>query len=239
MLVLWSPTPLALCAGTGIILVPGIASLIGYLRLRRGSEPTPDAPATPVLVSVVLAMIVVSVPIRLAVRDHLLQTFRMPSESMVPTLVPGDFMFADRRVQARDCRPGDLVVFRYPKDRSVNFVKRVIGVGGDVLEIRDRVVYRNGHALDEPYVRHMDPMIEPATVGPRDQLASFEVPAGQLFVLGDQRENSMDSRYWGCVPASDVIGRITGIYWSMETPAYHVRWERVGRTVRELEQLAR
>lgn len=238
LLVLWRFSVLSLCGGIVLALLPNLLSAAGYLRLRR-SEPAPDAPATPVLVGVCLAMMVVSVPVRLLLREHLIQAFRMPSESMVPTLFPGDFMFADRRVAGRDCRPGDLVVFRYPVDRKVNFVKRVIGMGGDVIEIRDRVVYRNGQALVEPYVRHMDPMIEPASMSPRDNLASFKVPDGQLFVLGDQRENSLDSRFWGCVPASDVLGRITGIYWSMESPANRVRWERVGRTVPELVALAR
>lgn len=238
-LALWRPGLPALGAALALAIAPNLVSVVGYLGLRRDHEPTPWAPAAPVLLSVCVAMIVVSVPVRMLVRDHLIQAFRIPSESMAPTLIPGDFIFADRRVAGRDCQPGDLVVFRFPMDRSVNFVFRVVGIGGDVLEIRDRVVYRNGNVLEEPFVRHTDPMIQTASVSPRDNFAAIRVPEGQLFVLGDQRENSNDSRYWGFVPASDVLGRITGTYWSMESPGYRVRWERVGKTVHELEQLAR
>ena len=112
---------------------------------------------------------------------------------------------------------GEIVVFRYPRDPEEAFLKRVIGVGGDQVEIRDGVVYRNSRRLDEPYVVHRSP-----GQSSHEQMPRLTVPPGSLFVMGDNRDNSSDSREWGFVPEQNVIGKPIFVYWSYDAPS--ARW---------------
>ncbi len=151
--------------------------------------------------------------------------FYVPSGSMRPTLQPGDYVLANRFVYyLHPPRRGDVIVFRYPQDARRDFVKRVIGVPGDVVEERDGQVLVNSEPVVEPYVLHMSagtPWIP--------QQGSWRVPPGRLFVLGDNREASLDSRFWGTVDAHEVIGKAFLIYWSRGEHWWDVRWERIGR----------
>jgi signal peptidase I len=179
-----------------------------------------------------------------------LQAFEIPSSSMENTLLIGDHVFVDRVVEApatrwiqpllpyRNIRHGDIVVFLSPAEPGLYVVKRIIGVPGDRIHLKDGIVYRNGQALQEPYVIHngtynpyrdnfpAEPPSESvsATLEWRLTLGSHlagddvVVPPERYFAMGDNRDVSYDSRYWGFIPRENVIGRPVFIYWSFETP---------------------
>lgn len=171
------------------------------------------------------ALTAVSAGVTALMRDVLphpaIRSWRIPSAAMQPTLEIGDFCFSSGLSAGH--RTGDVIVFRYPLDRTVSFVKRVIATPGQSVEIRDKVVFVDGARLDEPYVQHIDRQILPdsdaSPMKTRDTLPPFRVPPGMLFVLGDNRDNSSDSRFWGFVPVDDVYGRVTKIYF----PPSHAR----------------
>lgn len=184
----------------------------------------------------------------------ILQAFEIPSSSMEDTLLIGDHVFVNRErfsaptrwlgplLPYRDPQRGDTVVFLSPAEHGLFVVKRIIGVSGDRIHLRDDVVYRNGQKLDEPYVRHKGDLNDPArtyranfpAVAPtsmdnlatdwQDELNShivgedIVVPPNSYFAMGDNRDVSYDSRYWGFIPRSNVIGRPMFIYWSFITP---------------------
>ncbi len=122
---------------------------------------------------------------------------------------------------ARAIRRGDVVVFKFPEDPRRDFIKRVIGLPGETVEIRDKRVLVDGRLLDEPYAFHSDDRVWPDRAGVpergrrRDHLAERVVPAGSYFVMGDNRDDSNDSRFWGPIPGSNVVGRAMFVYWSL------------------------
>jgi signal peptidase I len=178
----------------------------------------------------------------------LVQAFIVPTGSMESTVLIGDHLLVDKLSYSpadpisklllpyTEPKRGDVIVFRYPMDIRQNFVKRVIGVPGDHIHLVDKVVYVNGRALTEPYTQHIDPHIEPyrdnfpsQPVGPvadrgQQMLAAnvsngeLVVPEGNYFAMGDNRENSLDSRYWGFVPRENIIGKPLVIFWSYDAP---------------------
>jgi signal peptidase I len=162
-------------------------------------------------------------------RAHRVQAFRMPSQSMSPTLRVGDFFFADKRPSARVPGRGDIIVMSFPPNPKVTFVKRVVAIGGDSLELRAKQLYVNGRVVAEPFVIHTDPTMRPAEYDRRDNLGPIRVPQGSVFVLGDNRENSNDSRYFGPVRSELVLGRVLWIYLSWDGERNAVRWDRIGR----------
>ena len=181
-----------------------------------------------------------------------LQAFEIPSSSMEDTLLIGDHVFVNREQFAppthwlgpllpyRDLRRGDIVVFLSPEEQGLFVVKRIMGIPGDRIHLRDGVVYRNGQKLDEPYVQHkMEdynpyrdnfPSVSPSEMyGVRNEKWQREfqshvggddivVPPNSYFAMGDNRDVSYDSRYWGFIPRANVIGRPMFIYWSFITP---------------------
>jgi signal peptidase I len=183
----------------------------------------------------------------------ILQAFEIPSSSMENTLLIGDHVFVNREQFApptrwlgpilphRQVRRGDIVVFLSPAEPGLYVVKRIIGIPGDRIHLREGVVYRNGEKLDEPYVIHQNgdevnlyrdnfPEIAPSqmnNVTPDWEMAlpqhiegdDLVVPPNSYFGMGDNRDVSLDSRYWGFIPAENVIGRPMFIYWSFQTPA--------------------
>lgn len=167
----------------------------------------------------------VAIAVALLVQAFVVKPFRIPSPSMVPALQPGDRVLVNRVVyHLRDVQHGDIVVFRYPLNTKVAFIKRVVGLPGDVLEVRDGRLVRNGAAVDEPYVRRAaggGPVpTEPApTMGdstmrePWSLAEPYTVPPDNYFVMGDNRADSEDSRVWGPVPADNLIGEAFVIYW--------------------------
>jgi len=180
----------------------------------------------------------------LFVSTSFLQAFVIPTPSMEGSLLPGDHILVDKRVQAAEIQRGDLVSFRYPEDPRVTFVKRIIGLPGDHIRLVDKQVIRNGRRLVEPYARHEIsstdryrdnfPAVSTKVVTARGidmlshQVVNGEVvvPEGSLFVLGDNRDHSLDSRYWGFVPEQNVIGKPVLVYWSYDAAAGVTRWNR-------------
>jgi signal peptidase I len=122
-----------------------------------------------------------------------------------------------------------VIVFVYPKDSSKDFIKRVVAVGGDTVEIRHKKLFINGQAADDPYATFAEASQE--RPGPRDNVGPIRVPTNQLFVMGDNRDHSHDSRFWGFVDARDVKGKAFLIYWSWDGADRWVRWERLGSLI--------
>jgi signal peptidase I len=171
------------------------------------------------------------------------QAFTIPSGSMMDTLLIGDYILvnkflygaeiplADRHLPAmRDPHRGDVVVFKYPNDETRDFIKRIIAVGGDTIQVRDNRVTLNGHPIDEPYVRPGS--FSGPTGGPCSYAYACEplrVPEGSYFVMGDNRDNSQDSRYWGFVRRDKIRGKAFLIYWSWNGDGHWLRWRRLGQ----------
>jgi signal peptidase I len=173
------------------------------------------------------------------VMTFVVQAFQIPTGSMEPNLLVGDFLLVNKLVYRnaenavdrlllpkRDVRRQDIIVFKYPEDLAKDFVKRAIGLPGDKIEIKKKQVFVNDVPLDEKYKFHSDPTVYgPADVtseGQRDNFGPVTVPADSIFAMGDNRDNSLDSRYWGFVPLSNIKGRPWIIYFSYgaETNAY-------------------
>ncbi|EFL50598.1 signal peptidase I [Solidesulfovibrio fructosivorans JJ]] len=187
-----------------------------------------------------LEALAVALVLALVIRTFVVQAFKIPSGSMLDTLLIGDHLlvnkflygthipFTDKVIfPIEDPQHEDVIVFEFPEDTSKDFIKRIIGVPGDVLEMKDKVVYRNGQKLDEPYVKHTDPGIQAR----RDNFGPITVPPGKYFVMGDNRDESYDSRFWGFVDKDKIRGKAWVIYWSWDGPS-DIRWSRIGRLVR-------
>jgi signal peptidase I len=179
-------------------------------------------------------MLVGAVILALFVRAFIFQAFKIPSASMEPNLLIGDHLLVDKMVFSpslvglehwlfakRPIRRGDVLVFKSPEDPTRDFIKRVIGLPGDTLEIQDRLVLINGKPLAEPYAHFeksstgsiLDDAFDPEN---RSDYGPVTVPAAELLMLGDNRDNSRDSRWWGTLPVSQVKGRAVMVYWSYE-----------------------
>jgi len=181
----------------------------------------------------------------LFIRTFFVQAFKIPSGSMIPTLLIGDhilvnkFIYGVRNpltreiwIKGKEPQRRDIVVFIFPKNRKLDFIKRVIGLPGEVVEIRNKKVFINGVPLDEPYVQYTDPNILPREISPRDNFGPVRVPPGHLFVMGDNRDQSHDSRFWGFVPIRDVKGKAFIIYFSWDRENFRIRWRRIGKLIR-------
>ncbi|HOO91488.1 MAG TPA: signal peptidase I, partial [Syntrophales bacterium] len=186
--------------------------------------------------------IIIAILIALFIRTFIVQAFKIPSGSMKPTLLIGDHLLVNKfsygikvpffrktLVSINDPQRGDIVVFIYPLDRTKDFIKRVVGIAGDTIEIRDKKIYLNGLPYNDGHGVYVDSILFPASVQPRDNFGPITVPAGHLFVMGDNRDQSYDSRYWGFVDLKDVLGKAFIIYWSWDTHNKDVRWSRMGR----------
>lgn len=167
---------------------------------------------------------VIAVGLAFLLQAFIVKPYRIPSVSMVPTLQEKDRILANRFLfHFRRPERGDILVFRWPKDRKVTFVKRLIGLPGDTLSLEDGRVYVNGRRLDEPYLATSGgepvptkPLMGPAgsTMTPAWSLAKpYTVPQGNYFMMGDNRLQSLDSREWGPVPEDDLIGKAFFVYW--------------------------
>jgi signal peptidase I len=177
--------------------------------------------------------------IALAVRSSVVQAFWVPSGSMLPTIQIGDHIFVNKlayaaRVpflgtelfQTGQPQRGEVVVFVHPGDRSTDLIKRIVAVEGDTVEIRQKKLYVNGAPADDAHAHFNDRHVG----GPRDNFGPVVVPPGKFFVLGDNRDHSQDSRYWGFANVADIKGRATFIYWSRD--GGWPRFERFGHFIR-------
>jgi signal peptidase I len=184
-----------------------------------------------ITLGVVIGLILLII-IPLLHKTYIFQAFKMPSGSMKPTLLIGDYFFADKTyANTKNVERGDVIIFEFPKDHSKIFIKRVIGLPGDHLEIKGKQVYINKALLEEAYVIHTDDRIFDASFGPRDNLGPILVPDNSYFVLGDNRDESNDSRFWGFLKASEIKGRAGRIYWSWDRTTHRARWRRIGNPV--------
>jgi signal peptidase I len=199
-----------------------------------------------------LEAIVLAVVLTIVIRGLVIQAFRIPTGSMEDTLLVGDFLFVNKMVYGseidigfggnrllyhrfpaiREPKAGDIIVFRYPDDPARDFIKRCVAVGGQQVEIRDKVLYVDGQAREEPYALHKDPRILPREVSSRDNFGPIVVPRGYLFMLGDNRDNSHDSRFWGALPRNLVKGQAMFLYWSWDADRRLPRFDRLFRVVR-------
>jgi signal peptidase I len=190
--------------------------------------------------------IVIAVLLALVIRTLVVQAFTIPSGSMMDTLLVGDYILVNKFLYGaempftewrmpglRDPRRGDIVVFKYPQDEKRDFIKRIVGLPGDRLVIRGSQVIVNGQALEESYVKqapalgHASATYCPYAYG-CDQT---RVPPDSYFVMGDNRDNSQDSRYWGFVRRDKIKGKAFLIYWSWDGDRHWLRWWRLGNYI--------
>ena len=193
--------------------------------------------------------ILIAVILALFIRTFVVQAFKIPSGSMLPTLKIGDHLLVNKFIYGlrvpfagttiipwKEPVRGDIIVFRYPKDRSTDYIKRVIGTPGDTVLIKDRVVIINGERVDDPHAHFSRPLGQ----SPKANYGPVTVPADSYFVMGDNRDNSSDSRFWGFVDEKDILGKAFILYWSwdLEKPLFSierftsVRWSRIGDIIK-------
>ncbi|HPC73484.1 MAG TPA: signal peptidase I [Syntrophales bacterium] len=186
--------------------------------------------------------IVIAILIAIFIRTFIVQAFKIPSGSMKPTLEIGDHILVNKLsygvkvpylrktlIPTGEPKRGDIVVFIYPVDTTKDFIKRVIAVGGDVVEIKNKKVFVNDTLLADTHAVHNEEVIFPKSIQPRDNFGPVKIPEGTIFVMGDNRDQSYDSRFWGFVRLEDVIGKAFIIYWSWDSDAFSPRWGRMGK----------
>lgn len=184
--------------------------------------------------------IVVAVILAMFIRTFVVQAFKIPSGSMKETLQIGDHILVNKFIYGvklpflqttiipvKNPARGDIVVFEFPEDPDKDFIKRVVGVAGDVVEVRNKQVYVNGELQMDTFSIHTDPHTFPPRVQPRDFLGPITVPPDSLFVMGDNRDHSYDSRYWGFVKLKAVKGKAFIIYWSWDKDNFSIRFGRL------------
>lgn len=209
-----------------------------------------------------LKAILLAVILALLIRSFVVQAFKIPSGSMLDTLLIGDHLLVTKfaydlkvpltslAIELNDPKQGDIVVFLFGQDVPrffeepgrwlqcnlpgladeacpKDFIKRIIGLPGDIVEVRNKRVLVNGRELVEPYAQYRDPH---RSIQPRDKLGPLKVPEGKFFVLGDNRDESLDSRFWGFVDRQRIKGKAWRVYWSWES-GNGPRWERIGRAL--------
>jgi signal peptidase I len=186
--------------------------------------------------------LVIAVLLALFIRTFVVQAFKIPSGSMKQTLQIGDHILVNKFIYGvkipfsnktlipiKAPKQGDIVVFKFPDDPSKDYIKRVIAVAGDVVEIRAKKVFINGKPLDMKMAIFLDPTVIPKAYQPRDNYGPATVPENALFVMGDNRDHSFDSRFWGFVNLRHVKGMAFMIYWSWDKEDFGVRWDRIGK----------
>lgn len=194
--------------------------------------------------------LIVAVILALIIRTFVVQAFKIPSGSMEDTLLIGDHLLVskfiygvqfpwsdDRYLALRHPERGDVIVFEFPEDKDKSyferrdFIKRVIGVPGDTVEVRNKQVFINGELYTIPQEVHKEESVVSAQYGPRDFMAPVTVPPGNYFVMGDNRDRSYDSRFWGFVAEPKIKGQAFIKYWSWDSEDFSVRWNRIGRPI--------
>jgi signal peptidase I len=189
--------------------------------------------------------IIMALLLALFIRTFIVQAFKIPSGSMIPTLAIGDHILVnklsygvripfweDYLLEFDTPDRGDVIVFIFPEDRSKDFIKRVVAVGGDSVEIRQKKVYINGKPVADPHAYFKDGDFTGEIQPGQNNFGPRTVPTGHLFVMGDNRDSSHDSRFWGFVNNDDVRGKAFLIYWSWDGTDRWVRWERLGNLIR-------
>ncbi|MFI3271064.1 MAG: signal peptidase I [Pseudomonadota bacterium] len=182
------------------------------------------------------------------IRTFIVQAYKIPSGSMLETMQIGDHLLVNKFAygvkipftntymwEGSDPEVGDVIVFEYPKNPSIDYIKRVVGVPGDVIEVHNKQLYRNGQKVTEDYIQHSQPDVVALV---RDEFGPVTVPEGKYFAMGDNRDDSQDSRFWGFVDKSAIHGKAWIIYWSWNDgvkgagdDSGSVRWDRILKSV--------
>ena len=186
--------------------------------------------------------IILAIILAFFVRTFIIQAFKIPSGSMKNTLQIGDHILANKFIYGvklpyfnitiipyKKPQRGDIVIFKFPQDPKKDFIKRTIGIPGDVIEIRNKEVYVNKKHLEQDSAIYTDFHIIPKAMQPRDNFGPVTVPEDSIFVMGDNRDHSYDSRFWGFVELKAVKGKAFIIYWSWDNDNFGVRWGRIGK----------
>ena len=185
--------------------------------------------------------IIIALILALFIRTFVVQAFKIPSGSMIPTLLIGDHILVNKFsygiknplsgsvwVPLGSPENGDVVVFKFPENPSQDFIKRVVGIAGDRIEIKNKKLFVNGKPFHVENAVHLDPKTFTGPTPPRDNYGPVTVPPESLFVMGDNRDNSHDSRFWGFVDLKAVKGKAFMLYWSWNKEKFSVRWRRIG-----------
>lgn len=215
--------------------------VIKTLKSEKSTETESEYPKKGALRENIEA-ILVAIVIALFIRTFVVQAFKIPSGSMKQTLQIGDHILVNKFIYGvkvpylhetiiplKKPRRGDIIVFKYPVDPHKDFIKRVIGIPGDEIEIRDKKLYVNQKRVNHDYGVYTDSRILSANVRPRDNFGPVTVPQHSLFVMGDNRDESFDSRFWGFVDYKALNGKAFIIYWSWDKENFGVRWNRLGQ----------
>ena len=225
-------------------------------------KPQADSPARKSIWREYAEAIIIAMLLAFTIRVFVVQAFKIPSGSMIPSLLIGDHILGNKMAYGfqlpQDCkfdlsfppmtcysskslidfdRPerGDVIVFRYPEDEEKDFIKRIVGKPGDTIQIRNKVIYVNGKPLDDKtWTQRIDPGIIDGRITPRDNIDPITVPTDSYFVMGDNRDQSLDSRFWGYVKIHKIKGRAFLVYWSWKgqgSMSEWVRWDRIGKII--------
>ena len=185
-----------------------------------------------------VSTIAFAICLALFIRINVTEAFKIPSGAMEKTILVGDYVLVNKYYyKFKQPMRGDIIVFKYPNDPGKNFIKRVVAISGDNIEIRNKDVYINGALQRCEYTLYKDsrifsdPDLYPENLMKRDNLESIQIPDGKLFVMGDNRDESNDSRFWGLVDVKAVRGKAFVIYWSWDNNTNSVRWYRIGKNL--------
>jgi len=228
----------------------------------EASASSENAPSTKSIIREYAEALIIAIILALTIRVFVVQAFKIPSGSMIPTLLIGDHILVSKLAYGfqlpQDCefevafppvtcysntivmdldspQRGDVIVFRYPDDENKDFIKRVIGTPGDVIEIHNKQILVNGeHFIDKDFTQRVDPGIIDGRINPRDNYGPLTVPPDSYFVMGDNRDQSLDSRFWGFVKMNKIKGRAFLVYWSWNGQGSWtdwIRWNRIGKSI--------
>lgn len=237
-LVMLFAVPMSLLAFAAVLVIMVGAYVGAAVDAARGPISRPSWKRLPLalgglLVASLAFNAVVTQPAATYYRTHYVQAFTIPSGNMVPALLVGDYILTDKAVyRSRRPQRGDIVVFKYPVDERRNFVKRIVGLPGEQIQTRGRQVLVNGAPLAEPYLRSSEPVAArpggETFCGYAYGCRPIVLPPDAYFVMGDNRDNSQDSRYWGFVTLDKIVGRATMVYFSWDSDRHRLRSERLG-----------
>ena len=228
----------------------------------ESSSNTTKVPATKSIIREYAEALIIAIILALTIRVFVVQAFKIPSGSMIPTLLIGDHILVSKLAYGfqlpKDCefqvefppvtcfsssmmmdfdppQRGDVIVFRYPEDENKDFIKRVVGTPGDVIEIHNKNVLVNGTPfVDKEFTQRVDPGIIDGRINPRDNFDPITVPPDSYFVMGDNRDQSLDSRFWGFVKMDKIKGRAFLVYWSWNGQGSWTEWVRWNRIIKSI-----
>ncbi|PIE75042.1 MAG: signal peptidase I [Deltaproteobacteria bacterium] len=176
------------------------------------------------------ASLIIQPAVKTTIKKNFIQAYKIPSEAMNPTILKGDYILVDKFIYKKlEPKRGEIIIFPSPNNPSQDFIKRLIGLEGDIIEIKNKQLYINGEKYLENYITNSDPNVLSSKASPRDNYGPITIPKGKYFVMGDNRDNSYDSRFWKFVKKNEIKGKAKSIYWSWDSKAHEVRWKRIGK----------